>query len=180
MYLFCSTQIKKIKFFLIRPAEMKRVCTSQDERYARGNTVPGTQSFHQFLPINSNTIGYKRISSDQLMHGQYEFGARPTNINEIKENKYVAAVYDEDWYIGLVEEVDKNKQECMINFMHPKMSGNINWPRRPDKCMTPISSILTPIDVPASTSIASRSYSISKQELEKINEMYADFISKKH
>ena len=70
--------------------------------------------FNHFFPINSSTIGFKRISSDEGMHGQTEFGIRPPSSIDIKQNRYVIVVYAQDWYIVLVEDVDKDKQECTI------------------------------------------------------------------
>ena len=48
------------------------------------------------------------------MHGQTEFGIRPPSSIDIKQNRYVIVVYAQDWYIVLVEDVDKDKQECTI------------------------------------------------------------------
>ena len=36
-----------------------------EERYKRADTVPGTRSFHQFIPIPDSIIGAKYVSDDQ-------------------------------------------------------------------------------------------------------------------
>ena len=182
MYKFCESQIANIKFFLVKAADMDRVRRDQNERFKRGSTVPGTQSFHQFFPIDLNTIGYKRLSSDTIKQGQFCFQrGEPSSAvaQEIKEGRYVAAVYDQEWYVGLVESVDRESGECMVNFMHPKMpTGHVNWPTRPDKCLTPLCNLLTEIKVPSSTSAGSRSYRISDIDLENIKKCFTAFIHK--
>ena len=178
MFEFCST-IKNIQFHLVKSADMDAVRERQERRYERGSTLPGTQSFHQFLPIDSNTVAYKRISSDDFIIGKYSFGIKQPAIHDIRVGNYVAALYDDDWYVGLVEELDLEKRECMINFMHPKMpTGYVNWPPRADRCLTPASRILTVIDVPSSTSIASRTYRVKKEEHTRITKLFSDFIHK--
>ena len=70
-------------------------------RYESGSTVPGTRSFHQFVPTDVNCISYKRLSSDSFLAGSKNFSALPVR-KSYTVGKYVAAVYDLDWYVGLI------------------------------------------------------------------------------
>ena len=44
-----------------------------DLRFEHARTVPGTRSFHQYVPIGQNTIGCKRISGDLEFDIVHEF-----------------------------------------------------------------------------------------------------------
>jgi len=47
--------------------------------------------------------------------------------------KYVAAVYDESWYVGNIVDKDEEKQDVLVNFMRPfRTSGAFLWPREKD------------------------------------------------
>ena len=52
------------------------------------------------------------------------------SVTDIQVGGYVAVVYDDAWYVGLVEELNAKDQEAFINFMHPKNpDGYISWPK---------------------------------------------------
>ena len=167
MFAFCHSTIKNVKFYLLKANEMKARREETNARFGIGSTIPGTQSFHQFIPISKNTVGFKRISSDKLLAGEHTFGKKqPPIAPGVSVGSYVATVYDLDWYIGLVDSIDHQRQECMINFMHPKLpTGFIHWPATVDKCLTPLNRILTAIDVPSSTSLAGRPYQLKKTNI---------------
>ena len=42
------------------------------------------------------------------------------SVSDLQVGVYVAVVYDDAWYVGLVEELNAKDQEAFINFMHPK------------------------------------------------------------
>ena len=185
MYEFCKT-ITNVKFRLIRSAEMEEVRKEQNKRFERGSTVPGTRSFHQFTPVDRNTISYKRISNDIPILGTYRFKSsdgsnqQPAQMIDLRLGYYVAAIYDQDWWVGLVEEVDEERKECQLNFMHPKNpTGNVMWPRRTDRCLIPIEKVLTVITVPETASQSARTYNIKENELGLIKQLFNDHTNRK-
>ena len=38
----------------------------------------------------------------------------------INIGQYVSVLYDDNWYIGIVQHVDKTNEEVFLQFMHPK------------------------------------------------------------
>ena len=44
-----------------------------DERYKRADTVPGTRSFHLFIPISDSVIGAKYVSDNRYYAVQFDF-----------------------------------------------------------------------------------------------------------
>lgn len=183
MYNYCQSKIEKIAFFYIPKREMEEIERPLMElRFEGGQTVPGTQSYHQFYALDKNTIAYKRLSLDNFQTGSFEFNTKyetEVNVDLLVVGVYVAVVYDLDWYVGLIERIDKERKECMINFMHPKQpTGNVFWPRSSDKCLVPFCNIMTTVNVPISSSVTSRTYNLSKEEQTDIVNKYSLILSK--
>lgn len=171
---FCITNIKNIVFYSITTQDLEQARPAMSARYEHGSTVPGTRSFHQFLPTDINAISYKRLSCDLFLAGSRNFSALPAR-KSYSVGRYVAAVYDLDWYVGLIEE-EQNADEYVISYMHPKNPRiNLNWPLRPDRCLTPVANILCEIEVPTSSSKTSRGYNLKENDHIQINKLFKDF-----
>ena len=71
----------------------------EKKRFASGQTVPGTRSYHFFKPVNSNA--YKRTAEDDALAGLFNiireacFGRMTTE--SLRLNEYVACRYDKKW-----------------------------------------------------------------------------------
>ena len=138
--------------------------------------MPGTRSYHQFIPISETLIGAKRISEQDDFTSIYEFAGGKTNYNENSGSTYligdyIACIYDLDWYIGRVESVCEEEGDMNIRFMHPKGSGwrypkNIFWPARDDFCYIPQNHILCKISAP--TPVTDRKYKVSPNDFKSI------------
>ena len=106
---FCVKNIKNIVFYSITTQDLEQARPAMNARYEHGSTVPGTRSFHQFIPTDVNAISYKRLSCDPFLAGSRNFSALPTR-KSYSVGRYVAAVYDLNWYVGLIEE-EQNTDE---------------------------------------------------------------------
>ena len=54
MMIFCKTNIPGIEFFYISKERMEEVRLELKGRFALGQTIPGTRSYHFFKPVSSN------------------------------------------------------------------------------------------------------------------------------
>ena len=54
-----------IDFLFLKNQEIGNIRVNMEERYKRADTVPGTRSFHQFIPISDSVIGAKYVSDNQ-------------------------------------------------------------------------------------------------------------------
>ena len=73
MFEFCVDEIKGIDFLFLKNQEIGNIRVNMDERYKRAETVPGTGSFHQFIPIYESIIGAKYVSDYQYYAVQFDF-----------------------------------------------------------------------------------------------------------
>ena len=69
------------------------------EWFSRGNTVPGTQSSHHFIPLSSSKIAHKLSSEDESHADTFQ-------LCDIRPMTCVTCLYDSFWWVGLATQVD--------------------------------------------------------------------------
>ena len=88
-----------IDFLFLKNQEIGNIRVNMEERYKRADTVPGTRSFHQFIPISDSIIGAKYVSDDQ----------------------YYAVQFHWQYWVGIIMEVSTEiwmgrSNSCILNF----------------------------------------------------------------
>ena len=169
MFKFCKENIDSVSFYNIKKAEIYEICLNFAKPYSKAFTVPGTRSFHHFMPENNSSIKYKRFSKDENC---IQFNIQGNNAVQIHVAEdihlmdYVACIFDGVWWIGLVTEsddtnIDKNK---MLNFSMVFLSnflGPID-----DCCWVPNNNIIFKLQPPST--VSGRLYNITENEFELI------------
>jgi len=105
-----------VEFIFIPKDDLVQVRSKLKSRYALGHTVPGTRSYHVYIPKNVGVISFKRIGEDKEISGEHSF-FQTEQTSSIQD--YVAVRYDEHWWIGLVIAVETIATEAKIKFMSP-------------------------------------------------------------
>lgn len=123
MYSYCCGLFSKIFFFFLSEIEIQNCRNKLKEQFFKGKTITGTKSFHFFSPSSIEEITAKRTSLDPEICIRWNFikGAETSPILQHSEPSlynYVACVYEENWWIGLVSEFNK-EGDYTIAFMHP-------------------------------------------------------------
>ena len=117
-------------------------------QYERGETIPGTRSYHQCCPVSADEIGYKGVRGDNDLAGTFTFSkaANPkVNFDKISANEYVACYYDSNWWVGLVQNVNCDEKDVEIIFLHPPgPSNSFTWPKR-NVCWVPYMNVICKI-----------------------------------
>ena len=91
---------------------------------------------------------------------------------DLKNDRYVAAIYDERWYIGVILEISEENHDARIKLMHNKVGiNNFFWPSRDDICFIPFAKIISLIEIPVLAVITGRNY--------KINSYYSGELDKR-
>ena len=123
MFEFCVDEIKGIDFLFLKNQEIGNIRVNMEERYKRADTVPGTRSFHQFIPISDSIIGAKYVSDDQYHAVQFVF-----NIvhllgpgDTLSPSQFVVCLYDRHYWVGIIIEVSTENVDVKVKFMHPKL-----------------------------------------------------------
>ncbi|GBL97023.1 hypothetical protein AVEN_35114-1 [Araneus ventricosus] len=88
-------------------------------------------------------------------------------------HNYVACVYEENWWIELVSELNKEEGDYTIAFMQPHgSSGTFYWPGRQDECPVPSQHILCVIETPEITSHTGHLSKIGATSKKKIDDSW--------
>jgi hypothetical protein len=96
-------------------------------------------------------------------------GDRETCTKDSEGRDFVAAVYENRWYIGRVVELDN--LECEISFM-AKSKNLFKWLNSPDEVWIRIDAILCKISEPMTTGRSQRMFRIQADEEEKIERLF--------
>ncbi|KAG1676395.1 hypothetical protein GQR58_014302 [Nymphon striatum] len=166
---FCINKIYGIHFIFLSKEILGNICTTLGKRFLLGPTIPGTRSFHHFEPLSSNSVGYKRTSQDPSYTGIYTFQTQLSSVlhSSASPMDYAVCRYDDNWWIGIVQERNQEENDVLIYFMHPHgPSTRFQWPIREDICWVPTHDVLCKIDAP--TTETGRNYIIANSVCESI------------
>ena len=174
MHDWCVINVKGIKFFYVSAIDVVNSCEQfkLEERYSHVSTVPGTRSHHSFVPVEEMKLEIRRISADSffttVQMGGFQ-GIKPQESSTVEVGKYVACMYDEDWYIGVVEARSEEQQDKFIKFMQKGATGqSLLWPRKDDICWIPLQDVIFTVDVSSAKGASSRHYFLSNSDLQRV------------
>ena len=172
MFEFCVNNIDNINFIYISSDEMSETRIFLEDRFLNASTIPGTRSFHQFVPLGDNKIATKRCSEDGEIALVHSFISN-TKVTEIEvfHFDFVCCLYEQQWWIGMVQDINKEEADVAVKFMHPNgPSPSFKWPSKDDICWVPNIHIICKIDIPLTET--GRTYHLSEDNVKKITEAF--------
>ena len=129
VYNFCCNTIESVIFNFIHKHELTYLRENLGKRYVTGDTIPAIRRYHQFCVLPSDKIAYKRMNNDDEFTGTFTFSDAPiphVSMEEISPNEYIACYYGNNWWIGKINEEERDVKS---NFMHPPGSSrSLTWP----------------------------------------------------
>ena len=166
MFQFCVEEIKGIDLLFLKNQEIGNIRVNMEERYKRADTVPGTRSFHQFIPISDSIIGAKYVSDDQYYAVLFDFiivhllGLGDT----LSPSQFVVYLLLGWNYNGSTENLD-----VKVISMHPKLpKPSLKWLSGDDLCWVPNVHVCHMVSPPELSSQTARMYYFNTSEHEKI------------
>ena len=172
MFEFCVNNIKGIEFIYISTDELNETRIFLKERLEKASTIPGTLSFHPFYPLDDLKIATKRCSEDKEIALVHSFFPNTTIAEiEVFHFEYVCCLYEQQWWIGMVQDISKKEADVYVKFMHPHgPSAQFTWPSKDDICWVPNTHIICKIDTPLTDT--GRTYHLSKDNEKKITDTF--------
>ena len=171
MFEFCVNNIENMNFIYISTDELSETRIFLENRFLNASTIPGTHTFHQFVPLSDHKIATKRCSEDGEIALVHSFSN--TKIAEIKvfHFDFVCCLYEQQWWIGMVQDINKEEADVAVKFMHPNgPSPSFKWPNKDDICWVPNIHIICKIDAPLTET--GRTYHLSEDNVKKITEAF--------
>eukprot|EP00112_Aurelia_sp_Birch-Aquarium-sp1_P009177 Seg2032.1 transcript_id=Seg2032.1/GoldUCD/mRNA.D3Y31 product="hypothetical protein" protein_id=Seg2032.1/GoldUCD/D3Y31 len=175
MFQYCNKEIHGIKFMYLTVAEMAHVKQKLAERFLVAKPIPGTRGFHQFTPLSVCSIAAIVLnvlnSSEEADYTlKFNFGNIPNKEKlELRPAQFLICVYDEQYWLSMVSEVDQENEDILVKFMHPHFPArSFRWPNRDDVCWVPNLHIVCSTEAPSLSTVTARQYTFETNELEKI------------
>ena len=167
---FCKDNIKTVTFLYADKTSINKKRRFLEKRFQGTYAVPGTRSFHQFIPVGECTVAVKRCSNDHSFVLQHNLHHQPSVVS-IDINDFISCLYEGTWWIGIVMEIDKEQNDACIKFMHPHgPARSFHWPEQEDVCWVPMVHILVKISVPSTTT--GRQYYLNPRDAIRISAKY--------
>ena len=175
MFEFCVNNIEginRINFIYISSDELQETRIFLQDRFVNASTIPGTRNFHQFVPVGNLKIATKRCSEDREIALVHNFNPNTTVTDiEVFHFEFVCCLYEQQWWIGMVQDINKEEADVAVKFMHPNgPSASFIWPRKDDICWVPNIHIICKIDIPLTDT--GRTYHLSEDTVKKITEAF--------
>lgn len=171
MFSFCKNLFSKISFFFLKEDDIEKKRITLRRRFEMGETIKGTRNFHFFRPVSGEVITAKRLSSDPEICLKQNIFKNTLPTIEPNIHSFLACVYENNWWIGMVQCFNEVEGDYNIKFMHPHgPSETFFWPQKEDQCPVPVAHFLCNVNPPEKASQVGRSYkidSISRKEIRK-------------
>ena len=138
LYESASEEISGITSFYVSSDNIQRNRLFLENRFSLGKTIPGTCSYHCFVPISDTEMRFSRISGEgepNVIHGDHAVPDNQYDIEKVEVGSYIGCLYHRQWYVGLVQDLSFEQNEVNVKFMHPKGPAKaFFWPDREDNC----------------------------------------------
>ena len=171
---FCVKEIKGVASIFVCKEEIELLRCKLDKRYQKASTLPGTRSFHHFVPLTETVIGAKRVSSENDYTIKYDIvgGLEIDKVGEnllVKCSDFIICRYDQHFWLGFTISVDEIYDDVEVKFMHPAFpSMSFTWPQKEDICFVPKPHILYIVKAPITTT--GRSYKLHRSDVVKVHD----------
>lgn len=190
LYTFSQDQFPSIKFFFTPFQSFEKEELSLKDRFSKAVTIKGTQGFHKIKAASSNILlAYQTSNSDIFKEFTFGSNAKATlnfNSNEVGHNKpddiqnifgkYVATFYDNEVWLGLVEDTSAENEDVKINFMNKINSYTYYFPEKKDTCWIQYDNIIHVMSQPEIVPKRKIEYRFTQKDILQVN----DVVKKTH
>ncbi|KAL5493652.1 hypothetical protein EMCRGX_G014861 [Ephydatia muelleri] len=167
MFSFCSENISGIQFYFVSKEAVLEAEASLEERFRTSRTIKGTQRYHRYIPQSTSTLAGHEISLGERTAVVSVVESLQVDTSDGTKGSYIACMYEEEVWYGLVEEISEEFGDFLIKFMHPSVGGRRSvFLEKDDTCWVRESDILCTIEPPNLTS-GRGGYSISEESKSK-------------
>ena len=123
LFEFVSKEIIGIHFAYATSQEYEEEAKLLKERFSHSKTIPGTQSYHSFIPkciFSVEVKPYSKSTKTKIEKVTSAHIAQDTlQLSTLKG--YVTVAYEENCWLGQVVKVDLEARLVEVNFLHPKL-----------------------------------------------------------
>ena len=166
-----------IIFYHVSGTDINNYQEKLKDRFDLAQTVRGTRSFHKFVPHDQYQLKVFETSTDKSFDIR-NITSKHISVNEVEVNlgNYVACIYNEVLWIGLVETYEEEFNDYLINFLYPQgIAKQYRFQNVPDKCYVPRENILDVLKTAKLTGGSRIIYSFNQEELNVVKKHASNF-----
>lgn len=118
MFKFCNEQLKGITYVFVKSEDIQELYANVlEERFNTCKKIKGTRSFHCFIPQSDNLLKcqFTSKSPDSELHQTGKIVPLTLRNKDI-----VACVYDKQWWIAEVNNIDCQNKDVHVTFYNPQ------------------------------------------------------------
>lgn len=120
MFQFCEQEIKGITFYFVQTDTILKNGEDLSSRFDNSLAIPNTRVNHSYCPKDQLTMIVRRTSTS-IPFLEFPTGKKtqPKLSCKIKVNDTIACTYGENWYLGIIREINEEEEDYLINFFSP-------------------------------------------------------------
>ena len=170
---YCQKTFTDIHFEITSKDDIDSATKTMTKRVEMSSTLDGTRSYHYFEHLGNGRIGAKIISDDEMFEIKVDHvPILGLSMTDFHLGDYVAFVYDQKWYVGLILSLSINHNELEVKSMHPHgPSTFFKWPSRSDIVWVTLSQVLCVVECPNMLSSRGQ-YKLSDVSSTKVSQMW--------
>ena len=176
---YCTKYLSSnIIFFYVSETEVSNFQDQLESRFNLAHTLEGTRRFHKFVPQNQSQLKVFETSSDITGYIKSITKESSSTRNlEVKIGNYVVCIYDDEIWIGSVNEYEEEFNDFLISFLYPQgFSKQYKFPAFPDRCYVPQENILGVLKTPNLIGGSRIAYSFNEKELRSFIDYSKNFL----
>ena len=161
LYEWAHDNLQGIVFEYCNSVEYSEVKDQLETRFENSRTIPGTRTFHSFVPVSTDTVEVRPFSRS-LTYTLQKDTKLDSEIEVKSTTGYVTCAYNDEWWLAYVLDVNSENSEVRLIFLHPHgPARSYKYPATPDILTVSISDVLTKVDPKTATG---RTYRLTKRE----------------
>ena len=134
MFKYCSTE------------EYEEVKHHLEKRFENSRTIPGTCKLHSFVPISRDVLKVRAYSFSTISNEE-KVAKQDSELEIYEISGFVMCIYDGEWWLACVLEVDVENAKVRVTFLHPRgPSQSFKYPSVPDILVVPTTHLLTKVN----------------------------------
>ena len=150
LFEFAEKEVKGIRYIYTSEVEIIKSKNILQTRFAATSTIKGTQSFHKIVPIKPNQF-FAYVTSQTNEKQLCQFTTVDSDENTmLSPGFYVACIYDNSFWIGIIKEYSEENDDFSISFLHRDECTvtKFFFPEKEDSCWVQASNILAKLNLP--------------------------------
>lgn len=161
--------VPAISFQYLTLDDYKREQALLEQRFQQSRTIPGTRKLHFFIPLSRNKVSTK-VYPFSATSKEERVTILKSELASEEINGFVTCVYDKEWWVGCVLQVDEDSEQVSVSFLHPHgPSRSFKYPARPDVFNIALRDVLTRVDP---RTARGRTYTLTQKETQAATERF--------